>query len=131
MDFLDWLDTLPAQLRPVGIALHDIVSEHEGIICRMRYKVPFFDCPSWFMYMQMPKVTHCELPGIELCFMDARQMLDMQHLLDFKKRTTGAGITFHSLDDLEGVPFSALIASAKEAMRRRNWRKSTKVGGSS
>jgi hypothetical protein len=89
----------------------------------MRYKLPFFDCPTWFMYMQMPKVKKSERPGIELCFMDAVQMNDMKHLLDFKKRTTGAGITFYSLDDLEAVPFDALIASAKDALARRSWGK--------
>jgi len=75
--------------------LHDILITYPMIETKIRYKVPFYFCKSWVCYINPIKGN-----GVELAFLRANEFSYTIPFLDFKDRKQVAGITYHTLSDI-------------------------------
>lgn len=75
--------------------IHDLMMSFPEMQSKIRYKIPFFYRKSWICYTNPTKDGR-----IELCFLRANEMSNEQGLLDFKKRTQVAGVTYGSVKEI-------------------------------
>lgn len=61
---------------------------------RIRYHIPFFDCPRWFCYLNPLKKG-----GVELCFLRGFELSNAQALLEARDRQSVKGVTIQDLAD--------------------------------
>ena len=102
MDISNFVVYLSKEQKQIITCLHEIIESFQGIISKIRYKVPFYYKKSWFCYVNSIKNSD----SVELCFVRANEMSNELNLLDFKDRKQVAGVTIAS--------FTTLIELEKE-----------------
>jgi hypothetical protein len=77
---------------------------------KIRYNVPFYDCPRWFCYTNPLKAG-----GVEVCFLRGDELSNEQGLLDARNRRNVCGVTIWDLADLAQKE-EALLEIIQEAI---------------
>lgn len=77
---------------------------------KIRYKVPFYDCPRWFCYTNPLKSG-----GVEVGFLRGNELSNEQGLLEARDRRTIRGVTLMNFDDLARKE-EALLEIIQEAL---------------
>jgi hypothetical protein len=87
--------------------LNDFLLTYPEVERKMRFKVPFYFRKSWITYVNPIKPE-----GIELAFLRANEIPEIQPYLDFKKRKQVAGLTLTSINDIDEELLHLLFSSA-------------------
>ncbi len=94
--------------REILLYLHKYFTDELNLICKMRYKIPFYDGKSWICYLNVLK-DNC----VELAFTRGDELSNEQGLLVAKNRKMVRSLM---LDDLRSIPFDALNEIMQEAI---------------
>jgi len=87
--------------------LYDILINYPTIETKIRFKVPFFFSKSWICYINPLKDK-----GVELAFTRANEFSHTLPWLDFKDRKQVAGMTYHSLSDINEETLHQVLEEA-------------------
>ncbi len=98
-----------AKQRTILQFLHDLLLAHPEIICKIRYKIPFYYRKSWICYLNPVR----KKDAIELAFVRGNELSNEQGLLESKGRKQVFGITFSSVEE---IPQRALLELIQEAI---------------
>lgn len=96
--------------REIMLYLHHLFLDM-NLMPKIRYRIPFYYRKSWICYVNPKK------EGVELVFLQGKQLSNTQGLLDDKGRKQVAGITLKSVDD---IPHEAIFEIAQEAILLEN-----------
>jgi hypothetical protein len=80
----------------------------QGLTSKIRYKIPFYDHYSWICYLNPIKNA-----GIELAFVQGKELSNEQRLLEARDRKQIMGIRIYSI---ETIPEQAITEIVQEAM---------------
>jgi len=105
---LDFIYEQPEPNQSILLHLHELIISEAEITGKIRYKVPFYYCHSWFCYLNPVKPQ-----GIELNFIRANEMSNANGLLDFRGRAQVAGVIYRDLADIKLEP---LLETLQEAL---------------
>lgn len=94
-------------LSPLLWRLHERLMEHPDMAAKIRYRIPFYYGQSWICYLNPQKKG-----GLEVAFLRANELTEVQDLLDFKGRSQVAGLTLHQLSDLDNPILDLVIQEA-------------------
>jgi len=87
-----------------------LMNASPGMRERIRYKIPFFDAPRWFCYLNPLKKG-----GVELCFLRGFEFSNEQGLLEARDRQSVKGVIIHDLIELAEKE-EALLELIQEAL---------------
>ncbi len=82
-------------IRDLLVVLDGILMEIPGMTSKIRHNIPFQDGERWICYLNPVKRN-----GVELAFLRANELSDVQHVLDIKDRKQVAGITLHHKSEI-------------------------------
>lgn len=106
-DCTSFLLDLEGNQRRLIESLLDRISLYPSVSCKLRYKIPFFYCRSWFCYLNPIKGD-----GVELAFIYGNEMADPTGLLQARGRKQVMGVYLYDLSDLSEETLDLLIAEA-------------------
>ncbi len=89
--------------------LNDFLLSYPEVQRKIRFKIPFYFRKSWITYINPVKPK-----AIELAFLRANEIPEIQPYLDFKKRKQVAGLTIASVDDIDEEIIHLLFSCAYE-----------------
>jgi hypothetical protein len=75
--------------------LNDLFLSYPNVTCKIRYNIPFYDYGSWICYINPIKKSD----GVELVFLQGRDLLSIFPFLDSKDRKMVAGIEIKQITD--------------------------------
>lgn len=99
--------TLESLERELSLQLYEHILSFPNLQAKIRYKIPFFYGKSWICYLNPLKVG-----GVEMAFLRANELSNIQGALDFKMRKQVAGITFQKLEDLNFDLITEILVEA-------------------
>lgn len=105
------LDFIYEQEEPnqsILLYLHELIIAEAEITYKIRYRVPFYYCRTWFCYLNPVKPV-----GIELNFIRANELSNANGLLDFRGRAQVAGVIYRKVGDIKIEP---LLETLQEAL---------------
>jgi len=68
--------------------------------CKIRFKIPFYDCKSWICYLNPLKKG-----AVELVFLRGNELIDESGLLEARGRKMVKGII---ISDIDNIPFDTI-----------------------
>ena len=87
--------------------LHQKLTDHHGLIGKLRYKIPFYYQKSWVCYLNPIKPD-----GIELVFLKGSQLSNEQGILASRNRKLVSGIMLFDLSNVQKLPLDEIIQEA-------------------
>jgi len=103
----DYLLDLEGTPRALMEQLAGRILQFPEVVCKIRYRIPFFYRHSWVCYLNPVKGG-----GVELAFLYGHQLTDPFGLLEARGRKMVKGIRLYELAQLPGEPLEELIAEA-------------------
>ncbi|MCF8368043.1 MAG: DUF1801 domain-containing protein [Bacteroidales bacterium] len=94
--------------REILIYLHHYFIDELNLICKMRYKIPFYDQKSWICYLNAIKNGH-----VELGFPRGNELSNEQGILIVKDRKMVRSLIF---ENVKTIPFQPLTEIMHEAL---------------
>lgn len=92
----------------------------EEVSMKMRYGTLFFDYRKWMLYLNV-RESECEL-----CFLDGRDFVGFENVLDFKGRKTVSSIAFYYHEDVDEELLQRLLTMAMSVQEHcvgKKWKK--------
>jgi hypothetical protein len=98
--FDDFVSGIPDHAREILERLNHLLLSYPGIHCKIRFRIPFYDCKSWICYLNPLKKG-----AVELVFLRGNELIDESGLLEARGRKMVKGIV---INDAENIPFEAI-----------------------
>jgi hypothetical protein len=103
--FLSELDGIQAE---TALYLHQQIMSYPGVLCKLRYKIPFYDRKHWVCY-----INPLNNNKLELVFLRGSELIDFDGTLQPRGRKMVKGIIF---DGFQTISFDLLHAIIQEAL---------------
>lgn len=103
----DFTYKLEGEQRKIIHFLHQWFENEFTLLCKIRYKIPFYYRKSWICYLNPVKGGK-----IELAFIRGNELSNEQRLLDFKDRVQVAGVEFGSVAEIKPEILQEIIHEA-------------------
>lgn len=91
----------------IMLQVHHFLMTYEGVTCKLRFNIPFYDGNKWICYLNPIKKN-----GVELCFLKGFQ-LSPRMPLQAGKRTMVKGIKLFHIDEKQ---FELIASVFEEAL---------------
>jgi len=105
---LEYIHSQNNKQRELLLFIHDLMMSYEGVVSKIRYRVPFYYKRSWLCYANPKKKGE-----VELVFLRANEFDNHTGVLDTKGRKQVASLTIENLEDIP----EELSEVIKEALR--------------
>ncbi len=107
MNVIDYIYNQKGSQHELFLMLHNFISEYEDIQSIIKYGIPFYSKKKVVCYLNPLKPI-----GVELVFWNALKMKNSLPLLDMKKRKWFAGISYHTIKDIDFEVLDKIITEA-------------------
>lgn len=107
MNCLDYIEALEGEQRRIPLALHDLISAFPQMTDKIWYKIPFYGRKSWVCYLNPLKDK-----GVDLGFVHANHLSNVQGLLGFKGRSQVACVSCFAVSDIREEPLQEVLQEA-------------------
>lgn len=87
---------------------HHLFTEELGLVCKIRWKLPFYFLNSWIVYLNPTKDN-----TVELAYVRGNELSNANGLLDFKNRKQISSI---EIKDLKSMPIDGILEILQEAL---------------
>jgi hypothetical protein len=98
--FDEYASGIPDQPREIIERLNQLLLSYPGMHCKIRFKIPFYDCKSWICYLNPLKKG-----AVELVFLRGNELIDESGLLEARGRKMVKGII---ISDIDNIPFDTI-----------------------
>jgi hypothetical protein len=98
--FDEYISGIPDQPREIIERLNQLLLSYPGMHCKIRFKIPFYDCKSWVCYLNPLKNQ-----AVELVFLRGKELGDESGLLEARGRKMVKGII---ISDIDNIPFDTI-----------------------
>lgn len=96
----DFVSGIPDHPREILERLNHLLLSYPGMHCKMRFRIPFYDCKSWICYLNPLKKG-----AVELVFLRGRELADESGLLEARGRKMVKGI---AISDAANIPYETI-----------------------
>lgn len=104
----DFVSGIPDQPREILERLNHLLLSYSGIHCKIRFKIPFYDCKTWICYLNPLKNG-----AVELVFLRGSELADEGGLLDARGRKMVKGII---ISDATNIPYETIHSLMAQAL---------------
>lgn len=104
---LSFIESQNQQQSAIMMTLHQLITAHPKMQYKISYKIPVYSLKKWVCYFNPLKKN-----GVEIVFMRATELSNESGVLDFKKRKWMAGITYHSIDEIDEPVLNEILQEA-------------------
>lgn len=106
--FDDFVSGIPDHAREILERLNHLLLSYPEIHCKIRFRIPFYDCKSWICYLNPLKKG-----AVELVFLRGRELADESGLLESRGRKMVKGIV---ISDAANIPYETIHSLMAQAL---------------